>query len=198
MKIIGIGGLPRSGKDTLAEVFIKNGYFGVSLGDIIRNIAKIRHKNKSDSISVANMTETSNYLRSERGADFAIKEAIQLFNSASQDDSYKGLVVFSIRAPVEVDKILTEKGELIWIETDDEVRLRRFHESLREGEAKISLKEQKAQEVLQSKPQSGLPVEVQMNTDYVKSKATITIDNNFSSVVEFQKNAEKVLSKYLD
>ena len=61
LNIIGIGGLPRSGKDELAQIFIDAGFFGVSLGDIVRNIAKTRHSDKPDPISVNNMTETSNF-----------------------------------------------------------------------------------------------------------------------------------------
>ena len=68
MKLIGIGGLSRSGKDTLAEFLISKGYFGVSLGDIVRNQSRIRHADAPDPISIANMTETANNLRQQKGA----------------------------------------------------------------------------------------------------------------------------------
>ena len=72
IKLIGIGGLPRSGKDTLAEVFMTNGFYGVSMGDIVRDEARIRHADSPDPISIANMTETSNYLREQKGPDLAL------------------------------------------------------------------------------------------------------------------------------
>lgn len=197
MKIIGIGGLPRSGKDTLAELFIGNGYYGVSLGDIVRNISRDRHVDKPDPISVANMTETSNFLRTERGADFAIKEAIELYEKAIKSKDYKGLVVYSVRAPIEVDSILAQGGDVIWVEADDEVRLSRANSNLRPGELEQTLDKMLEDESLQAKPQPGLPSEVQMNTNYVSNNATITLTNNDSDIEGFQNYAEEVLSKYL-
>lgn len=180
-KIIGIGGLPRSGKDSLAQYFMNAGYFGVSLGDIVRDFARVRHSDKQDPISVANMTETSNWLRSERGADFALKIAKERFETAFKaDNNLKGLVVFSVRAPAEVDYILSHGGQLIWVEATDETRYQRAMENLRDGEAKITMEEFKRQEALQWQPQPNLPAEIQMNTQCVKSKATKLFKNEMN------------------
>lgn len=177
-RIIGIGGLPRSGKDSLAQYFMDAGFFGVSLGDIVRDHSRVRHGDKPDPISVANMTETSNWLRLERGADFALKIAKERFEVAVKaNEQLKGLVVFSVRAPAEVDYILENEGELIWVEASDETRHNRSIEHLREGELPLPLDEFLKQEMLQAQPQPELPVEVQMNTDYVKSRATQTFMN---------------------
>lgn len=192
-KIIGIGGLPRSGKDTLAELFIENGYFGVSLGDIVRDQAKVRHGDQPDPISVANMTETANWLREENGADFALKQALGRFALAKESKDYKGLVVFSVRAPAEVDFILQNKGQLIWVESADETRLERMNQHLRQGEVPLTLSQFKAQEDLQAQPQPGWPPEAQMNTTYVRQKATATIENNFASVEQFKNAAQKLI-----
>lgn len=179
--IIGIGGLPRSGKDSLAAYFMNAGYFGVSLGDIVRDFARVRHSDKLDPISVANMTETSNWLRSERGADFALKAAQERFEIALKaNPELKGLVVFSVRAPAEVDYILAHDGVLIWVEATDETRYKRAMENLREGETEITFEEFKRQEALQWQPQPNLPQEVQMNTQYVKSNATTVFENELT------------------
>src|SRR5436853_3820896 len=122
MKIVGIGGLPRSGKDSLAELFIKQGYFGISFGDVVRGFSQERHKDKPDPISVANMTETSNWLRETYGADVILQEALKEYEEASKTKDYKGLVLYSVRAPIEVDWILARGGELIWVEASEEVR----------------------------------------------------------------------------
>lgn len=189
--IIGIGGLPRSGKDSLAAYFMNAGYYGVSLGDIVRDFARSRHSDKLDPISVANMTETSNWLRSERGADFALKAAQERFEtSLKANPELKGLVVFSVRAPAEVDYILAHNGMLIWVEATDETRYSRAMENLREGEATISFEEFKRQEALQWQPQPNLPEEVQMNTHYVKTKAT-TVFTNEMNFEEFKAKAKK-------
>lgn len=194
MKIVGIGGLPRSGKDTLAELFIKAGYFGFSFGDFTRDNARKRHADKPDPISVANMTETSNWLRETGGPDIILKEALKEFEAAqAKGGNYKGLVLFSVRAPVEVDWILEHGGELIWVEASDEVRHQRMLQHLREGEAEISLAEFKRQEDLQAKPQPGIPVDAQMNTSYVKQHATKVLENNGDDVDAFITQARQLI-----
>src|SRR5438552_3534057 len=138
-KIIGIGGLPRSGKDMLAGLFMDNGYYGVSFGDIVRGFTRERHKDQPDPISVKNMTETSNWLRETKGSDVVLQEAMRQFEEAKKSKDYKGVVLYSVRAPVEADFILAHGGQLIWIESSDEVRYERSLKALREGEPKLSL-----------------------------------------------------------
>jgi dephospho-CoA kinase len=195
MKIVGIGGLPRSGKDTLAELFIEHDYYGVSFGDIVREFARERHNDKPDPISVANMTETSNWLRETRGADIILQTALEHYEEALKSKAYEGLVLFSVRAPVEVDWILAHNGELIWVEASDEVRWKRNLKHQREGEPEIDLDEFKRQEALQWQPQPGIPTEVQMNISYVKSHATKVLVNNGNNLALFLENAQKLLAE---
>lgn len=195
IKIIGIGGLPRSGKDTLAVLLIENGYFGVSLGDIVRDASRLRHAEESDPISVANMTETANWLRQSKGADFALQEALELYRRARSQKSYKGLVVYSVRAPVEADFILSHGGELIWVEASDKVRHARALKYLRPGEALTSLEQFKAQEALQWQPQPDLPAQYQMDVANVKSKATREVINNEDNLEVFDSKAQALLAE---
>jgi hypothetical protein len=193
-KIVGVAGLPRSGKDTLAELFVENGYYGVSLGDIVRDASRIRHADSPDPISVANMTETSNWLRGEKGADFALKEAFERFDkSTGEGNSYKGLIVWSIRAPAEVDFILDHNGQLIWLESSDNKRLERAQRDRRPGEPEWTLENLKAQEALQWVPQPNIPEESQMNISYVKSKATLVYSNDSDSIDAFKEDAKKLV-----
>jgi dephospho-CoA kinase len=193
-KIVGIGGMVRSGKDTLAELFIKAGYYGVSFGDILRGFARERHKDKPDPISVANMTETSNWLRETRGADVILQEALRQFNAKqASGDNFKGMVLWSIRAPAEVDWILANGGVLIWVEASEAVRYQRALANLREGETRQTLEEFKRQEALQWKPQPGVPVEAQMDLSYVKSHATRTLDNNDDDKQKFINKANQLI-----
>jgi dephospho-CoA kinase len=193
-RIIGIGGLPRSGKDTVAELFIQNGWFGISFGDVVREYARTRHVNEPDPISVANMTETSNWLRNTYGADVILQEALKRYKQLLENgQKYKGLMLWSVRAPVEVDFILKHSGQLIWVEASDEVRHARNIANLREGEQKITLAEFKRQEALQWQPQLGIPKEVQMNVSYVKAHATITIKNNGTNKEAFLKQSKKLI-----
>lgn len=193
MNIVGIAGRPRSGKDALAEMLIENGYFGVSLGDIVRNESRKRYESEPDPISLKNMTETANYLRTQYGADFALKQAIEQFNKAQKTKKYKGLVVFSVRAPVEADYILKNHGKLVWVEASDQVRHKRSVEHRRKGEPEQTLDEMLAQESIQEAPNPALPEEVQMNIPYVQSKATHIIENNGNNLEAFKYEVEKVL-----
>lgn len=194
MKIVGIGGLPRSGKDTLADLFIEAGYFGLSFGDVVRGFSKERHKGEVDPISVANMTETSNWLRQSRGPDVILQEALGQYEKASKHQTYMGMVLYSVRAPVEVDWILAHDGELIWVEASDIVRHGRALKHLRAGEAKNDLAEFQRQEALQWQPQEGIPPEVQMNISYVKSKATKTMENNGDDKEAFLSAAQELVN----
>lgn len=194
MKLIGIGGLPRSGKDVLAEMLIKDGWFGISFGDVTRDYARKRHKDKPDPISVVNMTETSNWLRATYGPDVILQKALEQFNARQAADKQdKGLLLWSVRAPVEADFVLTHGGELVWVEASDKVRYNRGLQNLRPGEPKLSLDEFKRQEALQWQPQPDIPKEVQMDISYVKSHATKTLENNGDDIQAFKDAAQQAL-----
>lgn len=194
MNIVGIAGLPRSGKDTLAEWFTGAGYFGVSLGDIVRREAKSRHASKKNPISVANMTETANYLRQQYGPDVILKKAVADYESAKKNQAYKGLLVYSVRTPVEADFIRKHKGRLIWVDTDDDIRFARAVEFSRDGEMEgVDMDSFLAQEELQWQPKPGIPKEAQMNVAYVKNQATDTIKNNENSIESFHTKAKPLI-----
>ena len=195
-KIVGIGGLPRGGKDTLAELFMEQGYYGFSFGDYTRMYSRERHKDDENPISVVNMTETSNWLRETYGPDVILQAALKEFQEKqSAGEDFKGLVLFSVRAPVEVDWILAHGGELIWVEASDEVRYDRAMRHMRVGEGKITLDEFKRQEALQWEPQPGIPAESQMNIAYVKEKATTVLENNGSDLETFLADAKSLIAK---
>lgn len=195
-KIVGIGGLPRSGKDTLAELFIEAGFYGVSFGDIVRKFTFERHKDKPDPISVANMTETSNWLRETYGPDVVLQEALKQFREKqAAGGNYKGMVLWSLRAPVEVDFVLAHNGTMVWVEASDEVRHQRAMQHLRDGETEIPLEEFRRQENLQWTPQPGIPREVQMDISYVKNHATHTLENNEGSLDSFLQKAHMLITE---
>ena len=169
------------------------GYYGVSFGDIIRDYSRKRHTDKPDPISVANMTETANWLRNEQGADVLLKEALRQFEEKqAQGENYKGILFISVRAPVEADFIRERDGVLIWIEASDEVRYERDKKHRREGEVDVSFEEFKRQENLQTVPQPGIPKEAQMNMTYVKSQATNILENNGDDFEAFKQAARQL------
>ncbi len=194
MKIVGIAGRDRSGKDSLAELYMKAGYFGFSFGDAVRKHALERHANEPDPISVKNMTETSNWLREQYGPDVILKEALAEFEKAqTAGGNYKGVVLYSVRVPREVDFILEHGGELVWVESPDLIRYKRKIDNLRPGEAKVTIEEMLAQEALQTQPQPHMPAGFQMDLNYVKAHATKILENSDNDIEAFRRNAQNKL-----
>jgi len=194
INIVGIAGLGRSGKDTLANLFIQDGFYGVSFGDITRDYSRQRHANELHPISRANLTETSNWLRKTRGPDVIMKIALERYEEAIKTKDYKGLLTFSVRAPIEADFILSHSGELIWIDVSDEVRYERAMNDLREGEPHLSFEEYMEHENTQYEPLPDIPEEIQMNLPYVKSKATKHLENDTENKEEFITKAQALIN----
>ncbi|MDQ3158625.1 MAG: hypothetical protein M3P98_00620 [bacterium] len=197
MKIIGVGGRNRSGKDTIVELLIEKGWFGVSGGDIVREYSRKRHANKEYPVARENLTETANWLRTEQGPDVLLKEVVKRYKAANKDGKYKGLVSYSIRAPIEVDFILENGGRIIWVEASDVVRHARHKEAQREGESHQSLRKMLEIEALEEQPQPGTPAVVQMNIKYVQEHATDVIENNGDDLDAFLAEAAKFVENLL-
>lgn len=94
MRVMGISGLPGSGKSLVSEIATEKGAMIVSMGDIIREEAKKRGESTK---------ETAQNLRAEFGqyivSELTIKKIKQL-----QDDGFdKSIIVEGIRSPHEVD-----------------------------------------------------------------------------------------------
>jgi dephospho-CoA kinase len=192
-KIVGIGGQGRTGKDTFAELFLKRNYFGFSFGDKTREIARVRHASDPDPVSRANTTETSNWFREKYGPDYLLNLALKEFDEASADKHYEGLLLWSIRAPIEADFIRDHGGVLIYLDSSEETRYKRYMEALRTGEPELSFDGFMKQENLQIKPQPGIPAEIQMDHGYIKDKASIIFVNDYDSIEVFLDNANKLI-----
>ena len=195
--IVGIGGYSRSGKDTLATLLLSAGYFGISVGDIAREYSMERHKDSKSPISRINLTETSNWLREQKGPDVFMKIALDKYRQALKTKEYKGMLIWSIRAPIEADFIIKNKGTLIWIDSKAKTRYKRFLENLRTGEVSIDFDEYLRQEQTQVVPQPDIDPLIQMNMDYVKEKSNLTLDNNFEGTEKFLEYAKQRVNSIL-
>lgn len=195
--IVGIGGYSRSGKDTLATLLLSAGYFGISVGDIAREYSMERHKDSKSPISRINLTETSNWLREQKGPDVFMKIALDKYRQALKTKEYKGMLIWSIRAPIEADFIIKNKGTLIWIDSKAKTRYKRFLENLRTGEVSIDFDEYLRQEQTQVFPQPDIDPLIQMNMDYVKEKSNLTLDNNFEGTEKFLEYAKQRVNSIL-
>ena len=94
MRIMGISGMPGSGKDSVSQIATEKGAIIVSMGDIIREEAKKRGESTG---------ETAKNLRAEHGqyivSELTIKKIKELIDSGIE----KSIIVEGIRSHHEVD-----------------------------------------------------------------------------------------------
>ena len=94
MQVMGISGLPGSGKSLVSEIAIKRGAVIVSMGDIIREEAKKRGESTK---------ENAQKLREEFGQYIVSELTIKKVKKLQEEDSESKIIVEGIRSPHEVD-----------------------------------------------------------------------------------------------
>lgn len=181
-RIIGVAGTNGSGKDTLGDILHEErGYVVVSLSDILR--AELTRDGLEHTRE--NLSGRSRQIREEEGDGAMSRRAIEMQNNTSN-----GLVITSIRTPGEVDAIHAAGGIVVWIDADQRLRYDRivaagrgrvtdeigFEEFLRQERDEMS-----------PTPQGG-----GLNMNGVKSRADVTIINEFSSLAAYREHLQKV------
>ena len=94
MRIMGISGMPGSGKSLVSEMAVKKGAIIVSMGDIIREEAKKRGESTGD---------TAQNLRKEFGQLIVAELTIKKIKKLLDDGIENSIVVEGIRSHHEVD-----------------------------------------------------------------------------------------------
>ena len=94
MQVMGISGLPGSGKSLVSVIAIKRGAVIVSMGDIIREEAKKRGESTK---------ETAQKLREEFGQYIVSELTIKKVKKLQEEDPESKIIVEGIRSPHEVD-----------------------------------------------------------------------------------------------
>lgn len=94
MQVMGISGLPGSGKSLVSEIAIKRGAIIVSMGDIIREEAKKRGESTK---------ETAQKLREEFGQYIVSELTIKKVKKLQEENPESKIIVEGIRSPHEVD-----------------------------------------------------------------------------------------------
>lgn len=117
-QIIGLAGTFASGKDTGAEYLEHEyGYLHVSTGDIVREEAK----NRSSTTHRDNLFDVANDLRTTKGADVLVKQALDLHKASNE----RGIVISGIRNPKEVEALKNAGGVFIFIDAPINMRYER-------------------------------------------------------------------------
>lgn len=176
--IIGVTGLPSSGKDTVAQILEKEGFKHISLSDMLREIVLA----KGEDISTENLTRHGNLIRRERGEGYLAKMALKKIGGDT--------VITSIRQPGEVDVLRQNKGfHLIAVEADEIKRWQRLKSRHREGDPR-TIEEMKSIEMRQSKAGGSKDMQV----DEVMKKADYIVNNN-GLLDDLKKQVDEVLAR---
>jgi len=94
MQVMGISGLPGSGKSLVSDIATERGAIIVSMGDIIREEAKKRGESTK---------ETAQNLRAEHGQYIVSQLTIDKIKKLQEDGIENTIIVEGIRSPHEVD-----------------------------------------------------------------------------------------------
>jgi dephospho-CoA kinase len=94
MQVMGISGLPGSGKSLVSDIASERGAVIVSMGDIIREEAKKRGESTK---------ETAQNLRAEFGQYIVAELTIKKIKKIQEDENIPAIIVEGIRSPHEVD-----------------------------------------------------------------------------------------------
>jgi len=127
MKIIGLSGTNGSGKDTVGHILADDyGYLFISVTDLLREEALKRGLEPARE----NLRLISAEWRREAGQlGVLVDKALAKFNA--EKDSYKGLVLASLRNPGEADRVHELGGTVVWVDADPRVRYGRVQANAR-------------------------------------------------------------------
>ena len=128
MRIMGISGMPGSGKSLVSESAVKKGAIIVSMGDIIREEAKKRGESTGD---------TAKNLRKEFGEFIVAELTIEKIKKIIEEGNDKSIVVEGIRSHHEVEmfKENFEDFIILSIFANPELRFQRLKKRKREDDS---------------------------------------------------------------
>jgi cytidylate kinase len=188
--IIGLSGTNGSGKDTVGQILAdEHGYYFISVTELLRSEAKRRGL----SVDRENLRSISAEWRRELGLGVLVDKAIAEYELVK--DSYRGLVMASIRNPGEADRIHEFKGTVIWVDADPKLRYARIQANKdTRGRAE---EDNKTFEEFMSEEQAEMHHEgdeATLSMQGVKEKVDITLTNDFNDHDELSAYVAKTLS----
>lgn len=129
MQVMGISGLPGSGKSLVSDIATQKGAIIVSMGDIIREEAKKREENTK---------ETAQNLRAEFGQYIVSELTIKKIKQLQEEGIVNTIIVEGIRSPHEVDmfKENFENFIILSIFANPTLRFKRLQNRMREDDSK--------------------------------------------------------------
>lgn len=127
MRVMGVSGLPGSGKSLVSEIAMEKGAMIISMGDIIREEAKKRNEATK---------ETAKNLRKEYGEYIVAELTIKKIKKIIDDGFENSIVIEGIRSPYEV-KLFRQNFEnfiILSIFANPDLRFERIKSRQREDD----------------------------------------------------------------
>lgn len=128
MKIMGVSGLPGSGKSLVSDMATERGAIVVSMGDIVREEAKKRGEGSK---------ETAVNLRKEFGEYIISELTIKKIKKLEEEGNDNPIIVEGIRSPHEVEMFKENFDEFIILSvfTNPTLRFERLAKRMREDDS---------------------------------------------------------------
>ena len=128
MQVMGISGLPGSGKSLVSEIATERGAIIVSMGDIIREEAKKRGENTKD---------TAQNLRAEHGQYIVSELTIKKIKQLQAEGIENAIIIEGIRSPHEVDMFKENFDNFIILSifANPTLRFKRLKNRMREDDS---------------------------------------------------------------
>lgn len=129
MQVMGISGLPGSGKSLVSDIATEKGAIIVSMGDIIREEAKKRGESTK---------ETAQNLRQEHGQYIVSELTIKKIKQLQKEGITNTIIVEGIRSPHEVDMFKENFDDFIILSifANPKLRFERLQNRMREDDSK--------------------------------------------------------------
>ena len=129
MQVMGISGLPGSGKSLVSDIATEKGAIIVSMGDIIREEAKKRGESTK---------ETAQNLRAEHGEYIVSELTIKKIKKLQEDGNENTIIVEGIRSPHEVNMFKENFDNFIILSifANPTLRFKRLQKRMREDDSK--------------------------------------------------------------
>jgi shikimate kinase len=189
--IIGLAGTNGSGKDTIGELLANQyGYLFISVTDLLREELRCRRL----PIERRYLRGLSAEWRRESGLGVLVDKAVAMYEASG--DTYRGVVMASLRNPGEADRLHELGGTLIWLDADPQVRYNRVTANAeargRAGEDNKTYEEFLAEEAAEmSKPAGG--DDAHLDGSAVKAKADLFIENSSNDLAALAKQIKTTL-----
>ena len=128
MQVMGISGLPGSGKSLVSDLASEKGAIIVSMGDIIREEAKKRGESTKD---------TARNLRAEHGEYIVSELTIKKIKQLQEKGNKNVIIVEGIRSPHEVDMFKENFDDFIILSifANPTIRFERLKNRMREDDS---------------------------------------------------------------